>query len=185
MTRISTLRAAIACIALCVTAACGAKDSPDETAADSTASQPPAPQIVDVGAEAAVPDSERAFGQVIVSNAKPSTGDSVIQITRRAPIELPGAASAFTVEGVAGAVQHSFLIVFDSAGAVKIVTHKWHNADNSVVAQTDCGSRTKCSPRLVGADPKSRTLLFTRLVLTGLDGNTAQEATSTLTGAVP
>ncbi len=189
MTRLTTLRAGVACIALCITTACGKKEKETDAAAadakDTTAAAAPAPQTVDVGAETAVPDSERAFGTVIVSNAKPSVGDSVVRISRRAPVQLPGAASAFVIEGASGTMEHSFLIVLDSAGAVKMVTHKWHNADNSVVAQTDCGNRTKCSPRLVGATPSSRMTLFTRLVLTGLDGNTAQEATSTLTGTVP
>ena len=190
MTRLTALRAGVACLALCVLTACGKKETEtDAAAADAkdttTGSAAPAPQTVDVGAASAFPDSERAFGTVIVSNAKPSVGDSVVRIFRRAPVELPGAASAFVIDGASGTMEHSFLIVLDSAGAVKMVTHKWHNADNSVVAQTDCGNRTKCSPRLVGATPSSRTTLFTRLVLTGLDGNTAQEATSTLTGTVP
>jgi hypothetical protein len=178
------------CLALgvaVVLVGCGKQDTEQALSTDSAASEAPAPapQIVDVGAEAAVPDSERASGTVIVSNAKPSVGDSVVRISRRVPVQLPGAASAFVIEGASGNMEHSFLIVLDSAGAVKMVTHKWHNADNSVVAQTDCGNRTKCSPRLVGATPSSRTTLFTRLVLTGLDGNTAEEATSTLTGTVP
>ncbi len=190
MIRLTTFRAGMACLALCVTVACGQNDADSARATadaheESSDSSAPAPQTVDVGAEAAVPDSERAYGTVIVSNAKPSVGDSVVRISRRAPVDLPGAASAFVIEGASGTMEHSFLIVLDSAGTVKMVTHKWHNADNSVVAQTDCGQRTKCSPRLVGAIPSSRTTGFTRLVLTGLDGNTAQEATSTLTGTVP
>ncbi len=185
MTRLTLLRAGVVTIALVTTTACGKQASRADTTADPDASQVPAPQTVDVRIEPAVPDSERAFGTVIVSNAKPNTGDSVVQITRRTRVELPGAASAFTIEGVSGAAQHSFLVALDSAGAVMVVTHKWHNADNSVVAQTDCGARTKCPERRVGADAKSGTVLFTRLELKGLDGNTAQEATSTLTGAIP
>jgi hypothetical protein len=185
MTKLSSVRTRALIIVACLITACGSPESTDGHAADSVEVPAPTPQVVDVGADAAVPDSERAYGTVMVSGARPAAGDGAVQITRRTPIELPGAASAFVIDGVSGALEHSFLIVFDSAGAVKMVTHKWHNADNSVVAQTDCGSRTPCSPRLVGANPESRTVLFTRLVLTGLDGNTAQEATSTLTGAVP
>jgi hypothetical protein len=189
MTLLTALRTGTTCFALCLITACGKKEKGTDTAMadtkDTTAAAAPAPQTVDVGAETAVPDSERAFGTVIVSHEKPATGDSVIRITRRTPVQLPGAASAFTIEGAAGRVQHTFLIVLDSAGAVKAVTHKWHNADNSIVAQTDCGSRTKCSKDGVGVIPSSRTTLFTRLALTGLDGNTAQEATSTLTGSIP
>jgi hypothetical protein len=184
--RMSRASYLVACVTVVLTTGCAKNDTAAETMSkDATASTPPAPQIVDVGAEPAVPDSERATGTVIVSAAKPAAGDGGVQITRRAAIQLPGAASAFALEGMSGAMEHSFLVVFDSSGAVTVVTHKWHNADNSVVAQTDCGSRTKCSPRQVGGNAKSGTVVFTRLVLTGLDGNTAQEATSTLNGAVP
>ena len=185
MTRRYSIRTSALSLAACLATACGTPESAAEAGTDSVATAAPVSQVVDVGADAIVPDSERAFGTITVSGATPDAGDGTVQVTRRTPVDLPGVASAFAIEGVAGAMEHSFLIALDSAGAVKLVTHKWHNADNSVVAQTECGARAPCSPRLVGANPESRTVLFSRLVLTGLDGNTAQEATSTLTGAVP
>jgi hypothetical protein len=163
--------------------ACSTRETAS-TPDDSTASRASVPRVVDVGAESAIPDSEKASGSVTVSAAKPSAGDGVVQITRRAPLELPGAASAFAIEGVSGPLQHGFLVTFDSAGAVKIITHKWSNADNSVVAQTDCGSRSKCPSGQVTADAKTGVVTFTGLVLTGLDGNTGEPAMSTLTGTV-
>jgi hypothetical protein len=166
-----------------VVVACTKKDTA-ATVADSSGTTASAPRVVDVGAETAVADTEKATGTVTVSGAKPAAGDGVVQITRRAKIELPGVSSAFAIEGVSGGLQHGFLVTFDSAGAVKIITHKWSNADNSVVAQTDCGSREKCPAAQVTADPKTGAVTFTGLVLTGMDGNTAQPATSTLTGTV-
>jgi hypothetical protein len=163
--------------------ACGKKDS-SATASESAGATASAPRIVDVGADAAVPDTEKATGAVTVSGAKPSAGDGVVQITRRAPLQLPGAATAFAIEGVSGPLTHGFLVVFDSAGVIKMITHKWSNADNSIVAQTDCGARSKCPAGQVTADPKSGAVTFTGLVLTGIDGNTAEPATSTLTGTV-
>jgi hypothetical protein len=108
-----------------------------------------------------------------------------VQVYRRAPLQMPGASAAYAMEGVSGPLQHGFLVVLDSSGDVKVVTHKWSNADNSVVAQTDCGSRQICPVDQVMADRRTGTVTFNGLVLTGLDGNTGDPATSTLTGHVP
>ena len=112
-------------------------------------------------------------------------GHGAVTEYRRAPLALPGATAALSIDGVADALQHGFLVVLDSAGAVKVVTHKWSNADNSVVAQTDCGSRQTCPADQVIADRKTGAVTFNGLVLTGLDGNTGDPATSTLTGRIP
>jgi hypothetical protein len=178
-----TCRIGLSASAILLLGACAKQDSA-AAAVDSASATAAVPRVVDVGAEPAVPDSERATGAVTVSGAKPSAGDGVVQITRRAKLELPGVSAAFAIEGVSGALQHGFLVTFDSVGAIKIITHKWNNADNSVVAQTDCGSRTKCPAAQVSADPKTGVVTFTGLVLTGMDGNTAEPATSTLTGTV-
>lgn len=137
------------------------------------------------GGEPTIADSERVTGSITVSAARPAAGDGVVQVYRRAPLALPGATAAFSMDGVAGALQHGFLVVLDSAGIVKVVTHKWSNADNSVVAQTDCGSRQTCPADQVTADRKTGAVTFNGLVLTGLDGNTGDPATSTLTGRIP
>lgn len=132
-----------------------------------------------------IADSENVTGSVIVSAARPAAGDGVVQVYRRAPLPLPGATAAFSMDGVAGALRHGFLVVLDSGGVVKVVTHKWSNADNSVVAQTDCGARQTCPADQVNADRKTGAVTFNGLVLTGLDGNTGDPATSTLTGRIP
>ncbi|MCC7052842.1 MAG: hypothetical protein IT355_06205 [Gemmatimonadaceae bacterium] len=125
-----------------------------------------------------------ATGVVTVTTATPSAGDGVVRARRRIPLALPGAALAFSIEGESGPLQHAFLVVVDSGGTVKVITHRWNNADNSVVAQTGCGARTPCPAAQVRVDQGSGAVTFTNLVLTGLDGNTADPATSTLTGTV-
>ncbi|MBC7840838.1 MAG: hypothetical protein H7099_00905 [Gemmatimonadaceae bacterium] len=136
-------------------------------------------------AEPAIADSGNVTGSLTVSAAQPTAGDGVVQVYRRAPLVLPGATAAFSMHGVAGALRHGFLVVLDSAGIVKVVTHKWSNADNSIVAQTDCGARRTCPAEQVIADRKTGAVTFNGLVLTGLDGNTGDPATSTITGRVP
>ena len=138
-----------------------------------------------VSSEPQIADSERISASVTVTSAQPAAGDGLVQVYRRAPLALPGASAAYTMEGVSGPLQHGFLVVLDSAGVVKVVTHKWSNADNSVVAQTDCGSRRTCPADQVIADRKTGAVTFSGLVLTGLDGNTGDPATSTLTGRIP
>lgn len=162
-------------------AACGSRHDgrTDQTGRQET------PRVVELGIEPAIADSERVTGSLTVTAAHPVAGAGVVQVFRRAPLTLPGASSAYTMEGVSGALQHGFLIVLDSAGVVKVVTHKWSNADNSIVAQTDCGSRQTCPVDQVTADRRTGTVTFNGLVLTGLDGNTGDPATSTLTGHVP
>jgi hypothetical protein len=183
MTITAARRLCLAAGAAAALSACW-KQSESGTRADPSGATADAPRIVDVGAEATVPDTEKATGSVTISGAKPAAGDGVVQITRRAPLQLPGASSGFAIEGVSGPLTHGFLVVFDSLGVIKVITHKWNNADNSVVAQTDCGARTRCPAGQVTADPKTGAVTFTGLVLTGIDGNTAEPATSTLTGTV-
>lgn len=144
-----------------------------------------ASRTVQVGAELAVADSERVAATVTVRDAQPTAGDGDVRLFRRARLTVPGASSAFAIEGVSGAVRHGILVVVDSVGAIRIVTHKWSNADNSVVAQTDCGARHECPASQISADPRTGAVVFTGLVLTGLNGNTGDAATSTLTGRVP
>ncbi len=188
MTHVTAFRTSVVCLALCLATACGTKEKETDTAIadthDSTGAAAPAPQIVDVGAETEVPDSEKASGSVMVSSATPSAVDGVVQVTRRQPLQLPGVSAAFAIEGVSGALTHGFLIGFDSAGAIKYVQHKWSNADNSLVANTACGALTRCPVGQVTADAKTGAVTFTGLVLTGLDVITAAKATSTLTGTV-
>lgn len=171
------------CLMLIAAVACGVgvetATPPDQPAAAAVA------RTVEVGVESAVVDSERVAGTVTVRDARPVAGDGDVRVFRRARLAVPGASSAFTIEGVSGAVRHGFLVVVDSVGAIRIVTHKWSNADNSVVAQTDCGARHECAPSQISADPRTGAVVFTGLVLTGLDGNTGEIATSTLTGRVP
>lgn len=143
------------------------------------------PQVGETGSEPAIADSERVSASVTISAAHPAAGDGLVQVFRRALLTMPGASAAYSLEGVSGPLQHGFLVVLDSAGVVKVVTHKWSNADNSVVAQTDCGSRQSCPADQVVADRKTGAVTFNGLVLTGLDGNTGDAATSTLTGRVP
>jgi hypothetical protein len=144
-----------------------------------------APRTVEVGVEAAADDSEHVAAVVHVQHATPAAGDGHVRLFRRARLAVPGVTAAFTMEGVAGAVRHGILVVVDSGGAVRIVTHKWSTADNSVVAQTDCGPRHGCPASQIAADPRTGAVVFSGLVLTGLDGNTGDPATSTLTGRVP
>jgi hypothetical protein len=173
-------------VALCITLLAGASacTKPGDSTAE-YASRGESTRAVELGAPQATAESERVSGSVTVTAARPSAGDGIVQVFRRAPLAMPGALAAFALEGVSGPLQHGFLVVFDSAGAVQVVTHKWTNADNSVVAQTDCGSRQKCPPTQVTANPKTGTVTFNGLILTGLDGNTGDAATSTLTGRVP
>lgn len=168
---------------LCAAVACRA--GPERAAPETRVALPDASRTVEVGVESAVVDSERVAGAVTVRNARPAAGDGDIRVFRRARLAVPGAASAFAIDGVSGAVRHGFLVVVDSVGAIRIVTHKWSNADNSVVAQTDCGARHECPPSQISADPRTGAVVFSGLVLTGLDGNTGDPATSTLTGRVP
>lgn len=171
---------------ICITLLSGALAcTPQDESAVSHMSRQKTPRIAELDNESAVVDSERVAGSVTVTAARPAAGDGVVQVFRRAPLRMPGATSAYAMDGVAGPLQHGFLVVLDAAGAVKLVTHKWSNADNSVVAQTDCGSHGKCPPAQVTADPRTGAVTFNGLVLTGLDGNTGDPATSTLTGRVP
>ena len=126
---------------------------------------------------------ERASGVVHVSGSRPSA-DGDVRITRRVRLELPGRSRAFSIDGTAGPFEHTFLVTFDDAGAVRLVTHKWSNADQSVVAQTDCGGRRQCVVDQISADPASGEVTFRGLQLAGLDANTAAEATSVLTGTI-
>jgi hypothetical protein len=132
----------------------------------------------------AVPENERATGTVSVTATTPATGDGDVRMLRRVALTLPGAASAFSVSGVAGTLEHTFLIAFDDAGAIRLVTHKWSNADHSVVVQTSCGEAQPCAQTQVSADPSARTVSFRGLELSGLDGNTGVAARSTLTGTI-
>lgn len=125
----------------------------------------------------------RASGIVHVTGSRPSADGDVL-ITRRVALELPGRSHAFSIDGQAGAFEHTFLVTFDDAGAVRLVTHKWSNADRSVMAQTDCGGRRQCIADQISADPESGAVTFLGLQLTGLDGNTAAEAASVLTGTI-
>jgi hypothetical protein len=131
----------------------------------------------------AISDEERASGTVTVTGTQPAA-DGTVQVMRRAALQMPASLAAWSIDGLAGPVEHTFLIVFDSSGAVKLVTHKWRNADNSVMAQTDCGGRTKCDTTRISANPKTGSVSFRDLTLTGVDGNTAAVARSTLTGSV-
>jgi hypothetical protein len=155
-----------------------------DTRTDQPASRETA-NVVELGSALQPVDSERVTATVTVSAARPADGDGLVQVYRRAPLQMPGASAAYAMEGVSGPLQHGFLVVLDSSGDVKVVTHKWSNADNSVVAQTDCGSRQICPVDQVMADRRTGTVTFNGLVLTGLDGNTGDPATSTLTGHVP
>jgi hypothetical protein len=130
-----------------------------------------------------IPEEEKASGTVTVSATEPAA-DGAVQITRRARLQMPAGLSAWSIDGTAGAVDHTFLIVFDSSGTVKLVTHKWRNADNSVTAQADCGGRTQCDTARISAVPTTGAVSFRGLALTGVDGNTAAVARSTLTGSV-
>lgn len=131
----------------------------------------------------AVPAHERASGVVHVTGSRPSA-DGEVLITRRVALELPGRSRAFSIDGAAGPFEHTFLVTFDDMGAVRLVTHKWSNADRSVMAQTDCGGRRQCVVDQISADPESGEVTFRGLQLTGLDANTAAEATSLLTGTI-
>ena len=173
------LRACFAGAGVLTVTGCGGANSAAATRTDTATAL-----VAVAGLDNAVPPDERASGTVTVSATTPATGDGDVHVVRRVALELPGASSAFSVEGVSGPLAHTFLITFDDAGAIRIVTHKWSNADNSIVAQTDCGSRQPCPPSQVSADPNSRTVTFRGLELTGLDGNTAASAHSTLTGAI-
>ena len=156
----------------------------DGRARDSTAVEALAPDPAPTTSADEAPDATPASGVVTISTAAPPVGDGIVQVTRRLPLTLPGAAVAYSLEGVSGPLDHAFLVVVDSSGAVKVITHKWHNADNSVIAQTGCGARTPCPADQVRVDPNSGAVTFTNLVLTGLDGNTAEPAMSTLSGTV-
>ncbi len=160
--------------------ACGTKAEPGVPQ-----DQVDAPRLVDVGV-AFAPDSVEVVDAVVrVHDAHPAGGDGTVRVFRRARLEVPGASAAFTIAGVSGAMRHDILVVVDSAGAIRIVTHKWSNGDNSVVVQTECGPRQACPASQVAADPRSGAMVFSGLMLTGLDGNTGDPAASTLTGHVP
>ena len=173
------LRACFAGAGVLTVTGCGGANSAAATRTDTATAL-----VAVAGLDNAVSPDERASGTVTVSATTPATGDGDVRVVCRVALELPGASSAFSVEGVSGPLAHTFLITFDDAGAIRIVTHKWSNADNSIVAQTDCGSRQRCPPSQVSADPTSRTVTFRGLELTGLDGNTAASAHSTLTGSI-
>jgi hypothetical protein len=138
--------------------------------------------IESVGGDAGAPEA-RASGTVHVTGSRPSADGDVV-ITRRVALELPGRLRAYSIDGTAGPFEHTFLVTFDDSGAVRLVTHKWSNADLSVMAQTDCGGRRQCIGDQISADAASGEVTFRGLQLTGLNGNTAAEATSVLTGTI-
>ncbi len=175
----SLLRCGILAAMVLCAASCRGSESQAADLADTPKSQIAAESLDgDAGAAGA-----RASGIVHVTGSRPSADGDVL-ITRRAALELPGRSRAFSIDGTTGPFEHTFLVTFDDTGAVRLVTHKWSNADRSVMAQTDCGGRRQCVADQISADPASGEVTFRGLQLVGLDGNTAAEATSVLTGTI-